>query len=129
MNEDGRTVLKRQAPMSGDVIGVRVRLEDVRDPNVPLLGLFEVRLDRVCRIDDHGLTRGLVADQVGRAAEIVIDELPKLHEQRAYNLGRTTDASRARGVERSPSAGLRSCPRRSRGSSGPGRGARSPTRP
>ena len=40
----------------------------------------EVLLDRVRGIDDHGLTRGLVADQVGRAAEIVVDELPKLHE-------------------------------------------------
>ena len=91
MNGDGRLVLERQAPVTGDVIGMRVRLEDARDPNVPLLGLLEVLLDRVCRIDDHGLTRGLVADQVGRAAEIVIDELPELHEQGAYNLGRTTD--------------------------------------
>ena len=46
---------------------------------LPLLGLGEVLLDRVRGVDDHGLARGLVADQVGRAAEIVVDELPKLH--------------------------------------------------
>jgi hypothetical protein len=89
MNEDRRLVLEREAAVSGDVIGVRVRLEDARDPNVPLLGLLEVVLDRVCRIDDHGLTRGLIPNQVGRAAEVVVDKLPELHEKRAYNLGRT----------------------------------------
>ena len=76
---DGDAVLEREPPVAGDVVGVRVRLEDARDPHVPLGRLLEVGLDRVRGIDDHGLTRGLVADQVGRAAEIVVDELPKLH--------------------------------------------------
>ena len=76
-------MLEREAPVPGDVVGVRVRLEDARDAHVALLGLREVGLDRVRGIDDHGLTRGLVADQVGRAAEIVVDELPKLHEKRS----------------------------------------------
>ena len=80
---DGRAVLEREASVTGDVVGVRVRLEDARDAHVALLGLREVGLDRVRGIDDHGLTRGLVADQVGRAAEIVVDELPKLHEERS----------------------------------------------
>ena len=79
MDVDGNAVLEREPAVPGDVVGVRVRLEHARDPHVPLLGLLEVRLDRVRGIDDHGLTRGLVADQVGRAAEIVVDELPKLH--------------------------------------------------
>ena len=78
---NGNAVLEREPAVPGDVVGVRVRLEHARDPHVPLLGLGEVRLDRVRGIDDHGLTRGLVADQVGRAAEIVVDELPKLHEK------------------------------------------------
>ena len=69
--------------MTRDVVGVRMRLEHARDPHVPLLGLLEVGLDRVRGIDDHGLTRGLVADQVGRAAEVVVDELSELHEKRA----------------------------------------------
>ena len=76
-------VLEREAPVTRNVVCVRVRLEHARDPDVPLLGLLEVGLDRVRGIDDHGLTRGLVADQVGRAAEIVVDELPELHEKRS----------------------------------------------
>ena len=67
--------------MPRDVICVRMGLEDARDSHVALLGLRQVLLDGVCRIDDHGLTRGLVSDQVGRAAEIVTDELPELHER------------------------------------------------
>ena len=77
-----QAVLEREAAVPGDVVGVRVRLEHARDPHVPLLGLRQVLLDRVRGIDDHGLTRGLVADQVGRAAEVVVDELPELHEKR-----------------------------------------------
>jgi hypothetical protein len=42
-----------------------------------------VLLDGVRRVDDYGLTRGLVSNQVGRAAEIVVDELPELHESAA----------------------------------------------
>ena len=75
MDVHRQPVLEREAPVPGDVVGVRVRLEHARDPHVPLLGLLEVLLDRVRGIDDHRLARGLVADQVGRAAEIVVDEL------------------------------------------------------
>ena len=78
---DGHAVLEREPAVPGDVVGVRVRLEHARDPDVPFLRLGEVGLDRVRGIDDHGLTRGLVADQVGRAAEIVVDELAKLHDK------------------------------------------------
>ena len=81
VNRDRHTVLEREAPVTRDVVRVRVRLEHAGDPHLALLGLVEVLLDRVGGIDDHGLTRGLVADQVGRAAEVVVDELPKLHEE------------------------------------------------
>jgi hypothetical protein len=81
VNVDRDLVLQSEPPVAGDVVRVRVRLEDARDAHVALLGLPEIGLDRVRGIDDHGLTRGLVADQVGRAAEIVVDELPKLHEK------------------------------------------------
>ena len=81
VDEDRRAVLEGQPSVARNVIGVGVRLQNARDAHVTLLGLGQVLLDRVCRIDDHGLTRGLVADQVGRAAEIVIDELPELHGQ------------------------------------------------
>jgi hypothetical protein len=73
-------VLERESSVAGHVVCVRVRLEDARDAHVALFRLLEVLLDRVRGIDDHGLTRGLVADQVGRAAEVVVDELPELHE-------------------------------------------------
>jgi pimeloyl-ACP methyl ester carboxylesterase len=43
------------------------------------LRLLEVRLDRVGGINDNGLPGRLVADQVGRAAEVVVHELPKEH--------------------------------------------------
>jgi len=74
-------VLEREPAVARDVVCVRVRLEHASDPHMELLGAFEVLLDRVGGIDDHGLTRGLVADQVGRAAEVVVDELPELHEK------------------------------------------------
>jgi hypothetical protein len=76
----GQPVLEGEAAVPRDVVGVRVRLEHASDPHMELLSAFEVLLDRVRGIDDHGLTRGLVADQVGRAAEVVIDELRELHE-------------------------------------------------
>jgi len=83
MHRDRNSVLDRKPAVPRDVVGVRVRLQDSDDTNVPLLGLGEVLLDRVGGIDDHGLTRGLVANQVGRAAEIVVDELPELLETKA----------------------------------------------
>jgi hypothetical protein len=61
------------------MICVRMRLEDVRDPEAVPLRLLEVQLDLVGRVDDDGLPARLVADQVGRAAEIVIDALVKDH--------------------------------------------------
>ena len=88
-------MLEREPAVPGDVVGVRVRLEDARDPDVPFLRLGEVGLDRVRGIDDHGLTRGLVADQVGRAAEIVVDELPKLHEKTLTQTPARSESARA----------------------------------
>ena len=47
------------------------------------LGLVEVLLDRVGRVDDDRLARVLVADQVGSAAEVVVDELAEQHSGEA----------------------------------------------
>src|ERR671925_288145 len=80
---DGRAVLQREPAVPGDVVGVRVRLEDANDVRPARLRLVEVLLDRVGGIDDHRLPGGLIADQVGRAAEIVVDELAKEHWKRA----------------------------------------------
>ena len=70
---------QRQTPVSRDVVGVRVRLERARDLHALLLGRCEVLLDRVGGIDDNRLLRLLIADEIRRAAEIVVDELPEDH--------------------------------------------------
>ena len=72
-------VLERQAAVAGDMIGVRMGLEHADDPHACLLGFFEVGLDRVGGVDDHRLAGRLVADQVGRAAEVVIHKLAEQH--------------------------------------------------
>ena len=76
---DGHVVLEREAAVPGDVVGVVVRLEHAHDPHARPLGLLEVGLDRVGGIDDHRLAGRLVADQVGRAAEVVVHELLEEH--------------------------------------------------
>jgi hypothetical protein len=62
-----------------EVVRVGVGLEDANDPHAAPLGLLEVLLDCVCGVDHDGFARSLVADQIGRAAEVVIHELPKEH--------------------------------------------------
>jgi hypothetical protein len=76
---DRNAVLERKAPVPGDVVGVSVCLEHADDPSLALLCLLEVLLDCIGGIGDHRVSGGLVADQVGRAAEIVVDELAKEH--------------------------------------------------
>ena len=79
VDRDRHAVLEREAAVPGDVVGVVVRLEHAHDPHARLLGRLEVRLDRVGGVDDHRLAGRLVTDQVGRAAEIVVDELLEDH--------------------------------------------------
>ena len=79
MDRHRQPVLEREAPVPRDVVGVRVRLEHAHDPQALALGGLEVGLDRVRGIHDHGLPGRLVADQVGRAAEIVVHELLEDH--------------------------------------------------
>ncbi|MDX6507943.1 MAG: hypothetical protein QOG06_2587 [Gaiellaceae bacterium] len=76
---DGKVVLEREPAVAGDVVGVRVRLENANDAYAAALGLRELGLDCVGGIDDHGLAGCLVADQVGRTAEVVVHELAKEH--------------------------------------------------
>jgi hypothetical protein len=72
-------VLEREAAVARDVVGVRVRLERPDEVDVPRAGLLDVRLDRVRGVDDDREAGRLVADQVGRAAEVVVDELAEEH--------------------------------------------------
>ena len=57
----------------------KMKAEDTHDPNALVVGGLQVLLDRVGGIDDERLARRGVADQVGGAAEIVVDELAKQH--------------------------------------------------
>ena len=70
MDRDPRAVLEREPAVAGDMVRVRVRLEDADDPDLVPLGFIDVLLDRVRRVDDDGFARGLGADQVRSAAEI-----------------------------------------------------------
>ena len=73
--------------MPGDVIGVGVRLQHAHDADARLFNRLEVLLDRVRGVDQERLPLAGVADQVGGAAEIVVDELAKQHTPEA-NRGR-----------------------------------------
>src|SRR5919204_1328531 len=55
VNADRRPVLERQPPVPGDVIGVRVSLQDTCDPHLSPLRLAYVGVDLVGRVDDERL--------------------------------------------------------------------------
>ena len=77
MDRDGHAVLDGEASVARDVVRVRVRLEHALDADArPRRGL-EQRLDRERRIDDDRDAGLRVADEIGRAAEVVVHELPK----------------------------------------------------
>ena len=79
VDRDRDAVLERQPPVAGEVVGVRVRLDRPHDPNAAALGGRQHRLDRVRGIDDRGDACILVADQVRRTAEVVVNELLEQH--------------------------------------------------
>ena len=72
-------MFERQPPVAGDVVGVGVCLEHTDEAHVVLLRPLEVLLDRVGGIDDDRFPGFLVADQVGRTPQIVVDELAEQH--------------------------------------------------
>ena len=84
VDRDRHVVFKREAPVAGDVVGVVVRLEHADDPHACPLGFGEQRLDPIGRVDGRRLAGSLVADQVGRAAEVVVHELLEDHVVRRY---------------------------------------------
>ena len=79
VHRNGHAVLERQPPVPGDVVGVGVRLQHPHDAEARALRLLQIRLDRVGGVYHGRLAALLVADQVGRAAEIVVDALEKDH--------------------------------------------------
>jgi len=72
-----RTRRRRQPAVPGHMVGVVVRLEDVADGESVLLGEAEVVGDVPFRVDDRRLAAA--RDHVGRAAEIVVEDLPEEH--------------------------------------------------
>ena len=62
-----------------DVIGVVVGFEHVLDSNPVQAGKVEVWLDVPLRVDDRGDPLADVADQVRRAAQVLVDHLPEQH--------------------------------------------------
>ena len=72
-------VLERQPAVAGEVVCMGVRLDRSHDANAAMLRLDEVLLDREGRIHDDRGSRALVADEVGGAAEVVVDELREDH--------------------------------------------------
>ena len=79
VDADRDAVLEREPAVAGDVVGVRVRLDRAHDAQSVPVGLLQERLDRERRVDEHRDARLLVADEVTRAAEIVVQELMEDH--------------------------------------------------
>jgi hypothetical protein len=62
------------------MIRMRVRLDGPDEVDAPSRRRLQHRFDRVRRVDDGRYAGLLVADQVRRAAEIVVQELLEQHE-------------------------------------------------
>jgi hypothetical protein len=75
----GYAVLERKAPVTGDVVRVRMRLEDAGQANGSSLALVEILLDRERRVDDDRDALVLVADKIRGTPEVVVDELREEH--------------------------------------------------
>ena len=82
-------MLEREPAVPGDVVGMRVGLERADDSHVEPLGLPQDGLDRERRVDHDRLARLLAADEVRRAAEIVVHELREAARRRTL----ATDAA------------------------------------
>jgi hypothetical protein len=71
----------REPPVTGDVVGVVVRLEDVLDAHAGVAGHPQVLVDVEPGVHDRRHARALVPDQVRGAAEVVVCELTEQHRR------------------------------------------------
>ena len=71
------TVLEREPAVPGHMVGVRVGLEHALEADTFPCGGCEQLLDCERRVDDDRHARLRVADEVRRAAEIFVHELPE----------------------------------------------------
>ena len=74
----------RQAAVAGDVVGVVVGLQHVLDPDPVQAAEVQVGVDVPLRVDHRGDAGGGVADQVGGAAEVLVDYLAEEHSSSAF---------------------------------------------
>ena len=79
VDRNRHAVLEREPPVPRDVVGMRVRLEHADEPQVVPLRGVQVLLDPERGIDHHRFAERFVADEIRRAAEILVDELPADH--------------------------------------------------
>ena len=76
---DRRPGRARQAAVAGDVVGMVVGLQHVLDADAVQAGEVQVGVDVPLRVDHRGDARSGVADQVGGAAEVLVDYLAEEH--------------------------------------------------
>jgi hypothetical protein len=70
-----------QPAVAGDVIGVVVGLEHVLDPDAVQPAQPQVRLDRPLGVDHGGDARASVTDEVGGAAQVLVQDLAEEHSR------------------------------------------------
>ncbi len=80
VHADGDPVLECEPTVSGDVVGVCVRLDRPDDPHPAPLGLLQDRLDRERRVDDCRDRGVFVTHEITRTAQIVVQELVEDHD-------------------------------------------------
>ena len=76
---DRRARRAREPAVAGDVVRVVVGLEHVLDPDAVQAAEPQVGLDVPLRVDHGGDARAGVADQVGGAAQVLVQDLPEQH--------------------------------------------------
>ena len=64
VDADRDPVLDAEPAVAGEMVGMRVGLDDPDDPHAAPVGLGEVLLDRECGVDDRRHAPVLVADQI-----------------------------------------------------------------
>ena len=81
MDVDRRAGGAGEAPMSGDVVGVVVGLQHVLDPHPVQPRQAAVGIDVPLRIDHRRVPRIAIGDQIGGAAEVLVDDLAEEHDR------------------------------------------------
>ena len=74
-------VLEREPAVAGQMVGVRVRLDHPHDLHISPGGRLQHLFDRIRRIDDRSDACILVADQIRRTAQVVVQKLLEQHER------------------------------------------------